>query len=894
MLSKDALRREFSADYKRYYSTELFERENLHRRACRECGKFFWSADESRELCGDSDHEPYSFIKGSPERVDYVDFWRVFSRFFKENGHAEISRYPVVSRWRQDLYFTIASIQDFQRIEGGKMSFEYKQNPLVVPQICLRFNDVPNVGITGRHLTSFMMAGQHSFSYPKEGYWRDETIRMNYEFLTRHVGVRKDGLTYTEDVWAMGDFSEFGPCIEAFSGGLELVNNVFTEFEMVDGERRELHEKVVDVGWGFERLLWYKSGAQTVYDAVFPNEVGHIYKSSGIKPDHELYRKVASVSGGVDVTEYRKRGSAEAEIIRLSGIDERTYNSVIRPHQAVYAIADHTRTLLFAISDGALPSNVGGGYNLRILLRRVFDFMERYGIDIDILKLMELHAHDMRGLYPELGESIDGIKDVVEVERERYANTKRSSRKIVESLIGKGHKRIDVDTAKRLYESNGVTPEFIEEVSKEMRMEVEIDDEAYSKIIKGDFADRKRAERPGFDTSGLRATERLYYRFAESSTSRVVRSFGDAVALDRTPFYPEGGGQEADHGTIGDAKVVGARLIDGVVVHMLDGKHNLEEGSEVECRVDLDRRERIMAHHTATHLISASARMVLGKHAWQEGAGKGAGKAHIDIAHYEPLSEKDVADIERMANEFILKGIRVEMLEMDRGDAEAEFGFSIYQGHGVPAARLRIVKISDKSGKLIDAEACGGLHLMGREHLIGIIKIIDSARIHDGVDRLEYVAGRSCLDYISSMERRINSISKSAGIDVDKIEKGVPQMIRELDMYRKRYTEALEHLSGFAADDILRESRSKHIIKNMNYNRLMLRNIATHIVNSDDSAVAMLYNEEMELVCIAGKNAKISAAEFVRTNTDKIAMGLEFKGGGTDRIAEGVLIVKNK
>lgn len=893
MLSKDALRREFSADYRRYYGTELFNKEGMHRRACKACGKFFWSADESRELCGDSEHEPYTFIKDSHERVDYVDFWRAFSRFFERNGHKEISRYPVVSRWRQDLYFTIASIQDFQRIEGGKMSFEYKQNPLVVPQICLRFNDVPNVGITGRHLTSFMMAGQHSFNYPREGYWRDETIRLNYEFLTKHVGVKREGLTYTEDVWAMGDFSEFGPCIEAFSGGLELVNNVFTEFEMVDGERRELHEKVVDVGWGFERLLWYKSGAQTVYDAAFPNEVEHIYRSSGVRPDHELYRRVAGVSGVVDLTEYRERGSAEAEIIRLSGIDESTYRSVIKPHQAVYAIADHTRTLLFAISDGALPSNVGGGYNLRILLRRVFDFVERYGIDIDILRVMELHAHDMRGLYPELRESIDEINDIIEVERERYANMRRTSRKIVESLIGRGG-RIDVDTAKRVYESNGVTPEFIEEVSRKMGKSVEIDEEAYSRIIKGDFTERRRQERPAFDTTGLKPTERLYYGFAESSTSTVLRSFDNAVVLDRTPFYPEGGGQEADHGTIGEARVIGARLINGVVVHILDGGVRLREGDRVECRVDIDRRERLMAHHTATHLISASARMVLGKHAWQEGAGKGAEKAHIDIAHYKPLSDKDVAEIERRANELILRGIRVEMLEMERGDAEAEFGFSIYQGHGVPAARLRIVRITDRSGNLIDAEACGGLHLMGREHLIGIIKVINSARIHDGVDRLEYVAGRSCLDYISSMERRINSVSRSAGIDVDKIESGVPQMIRELDMYRRRYAEALDHLSGFAAQDILRESGSKRIIKNINYNRLMLRNIATRIANLDDSAVAMLYNEDMEIVCVSGKRSGVRATEFVRENLGMIGERLEFKGGGTERIAEGVLTVRDK
>ena len=151
-------------------------------------------------------------------------------------GHEEIERYPVVSRWRQDLYFTIASIQDFQRIENGKMSFEYNANPLIVPQICMRFTDTANVGLTGRHFTSFMMAGQHAFNYPKEGYWRDKTIELNYKVLTELVGVKKKELSYIEDVWAMGDFSEFGPCLESFSNGVEIVNSVFTQFEYVDGK----------------------------------------------------------------------------------------------------------------------------------------------------------------------------------------------------------------------------------------------------------------------------------------------------------------------------------------------------------------------------------------------------------------------------------------------------------------------------------------------------------------------------------------------------------------------------------------------------------------------------------------------------------------------------------
>ena len=181
MLSKDELRKGFSKEYEKYYGTKLFKDEGFERKKCRICGKYFWTADSSRELCGDSEHEPYTFMKDRPTSIGYEEFWKKFAGFFKKEGHEEIKKYPVVSRWRQDLYFTIASIQDFQRIENGAMSFEYSANPLVVPQICLRFNDIPNTGVTGRHFTSFMMAGQHAFNYPKEGYWRDRTIKLNYD-----------------------------------------------------------------------------------------------------------------------------------------------------------------------------------------------------------------------------------------------------------------------------------------------------------------------------------------------------------------------------------------------------------------------------------------------------------------------------------------------------------------------------------------------------------------------------------------------------------------------------------------------------------------------------------------------------------------------------------------
>ena len=165
-LSKQALRDEFSKHSDKYYSTKLFEEKGFKRQKCKFCGMYFWSLVETYD-CGDTSHTEYSFFKEKPVKIGYADFWKKFSEFFRTHKHEIVRRYPVVSRWRPDLYFTIAGIQDFQRLENGHMAFEYNANPLMVPQFCLRFKDIENVGVTGGHFTGFMMPNQTSFNYPK-------------------------------------------------------------------------------------------------------------------------------------------------------------------------------------------------------------------------------------------------------------------------------------------------------------------------------------------------------------------------------------------------------------------------------------------------------------------------------------------------------------------------------------------------------------------------------------------------------------------------------------------------------------------------------------------------------------------------------------------------------
>ncbi|MGC8651673.1 MAG: alanine--tRNA ligase [Candidatus Micrarchaeia archaeon] len=881
MLSKDSLREEFSKEPDKYYSTNLFKEQGFMRKKCKICGKNFWTADPDRELCGDPSHEPYSFMKEKPKSVSYAEFWKRFSKLFGDAGHAIIESYPVVSRWRQDLYFTIAGIQDFQRIENGVMSFEYPANPLLVPQMCLRFNDIPNTGVTGRHFTSFMMANQTAFNYPKEGYWRDRTIELNFKVLTSLLGIDKKDITYIEDVWAMGDFSEFGPCLESFAHGLELVNSVFTQFSYSNNRIEELKGKVVDVGWGFERLLWHYSGAQTAYDAALGNELHYIYKSMGIKPDERLYAKIAGVLGTIDLAERSGGSDAEAKIISKAGISAEEYHSIIRPMQAAYAIADHTRSLLFAVTDGALPSNVGGGYNLRILLRRVFDFIDVYG-SLDLMKVMELHVKDLSAIYPSIGTDLSDIEKVIDIEKKRYDATKGAASKLIASMLEK-KEPITAERLSVLYESNGITPDMIERAAEQRHVSISMPDNAYERIIKGDFAARQKEQRLEFSIEGIKPTEKLYYKGYSECDAKVLSVQGVIVILDATPFYPEGGGQEADRGSIGDYAVVDVQQANGVIAHVLSRKPEFKRGATVHCSVDRERRLRLMAHHTATHIVSAAVRSVLGSHAWQEGARKSSDKAHIDIAHYERLSSEQVQEIEEKANSYIMHGIRVKVEEMERSEAEAAFGFSIYQGHGVPSKRLRIVQIYDLDGKLIDAEACGGLHLEGLESSLGIIKIIGSYRIHDGIDRLEYVAGPAVLDYIAGVMHGIDSLAKLAGIDRDKLSAGIEAKLSELERYRARYEELADKLSDYVAGELA--ANGKSVVKELEYDRLTLRKIATKCADLA-GGVAVLYNKQGEVVAVSGcgKSAVEELKRFAAS------AGKSFRGGGAARIAEGKLV----
>ncbi len=877
-VSKTALISEFSKRSEEYYSTKLFGERGFKRQRCRICGKWFWGIAETNN-CGDSIHTPYSFFKERPDGISYTDFWKKFSGFFRRNGHAIVKRYPVVSRWRQDLYFTIAGIQDFQRIENGRMSFEYSANPLLVPQPCLRFKDIENVGVTGRHFTTFVMANQTSFNYPKEGYWRDKTIELNFNFLTKIMGIEEEEIRYQEDVWAMPDFSEFGPSLEFFAKGAELGNNVFTQFELSDGKIGELSGKVVDTGWGFERNFWFYTGLPTAYDAVFSNTLAKVEDELNTEFDRGFYAKFARYAGVLNREDVRNYAEEERHVLLEAKISPRDYEKKIKPMQAAYALLDHTRTLLFAVNDGSLPSNVGGGYNLRILLRRAFDFIEEYGFKIELKTLAELIADELKPMYPELAGKHDVFSKVVDVERDRYGRAREGARRAVEVLLSK-NSTITREQMKTLYESQGATPELIAKVAAEKKIRLELPEGAYTEMVKADMAKKEKKTPLAVSLpKDLPPTKKLYYDFVTNTKAKVLFAKGNHVVLDKTPFYPEGGGQVADTGTVDGIKITDVQKVGDIIVHFTEKSSGMKKGEIVDAVVDAERRDAIIAHHTATHLISAAARKVLGEHAWQEGAKKEEHKAHIDIAHYDKLSEKEVKAIETMVNAWLFNGIRVKAEEMSRGKAESRYGFSIYQGHGAPAKRMRIVTITTKEGKLIDAEACGGIHAVGRENLLGMVSITGTERIHDGIDRIEFVAGPAALRRFETMHQQLDRLSKAFNVEPMMVAGRVEQQQEEIRAMHKLIEKNNELLADSIAEAI---SDAEIVERELAVDRKMLIKIADLLVKRNSETAVFLKNKEGFVICMTGAASKVNAAELL----DSKLKGQTFQGGGSKRFAE--------
>ncbi|MDW0284276.1 MAG: alanine--tRNA ligase, partial [Nitrososphaeraceae archaeon] len=729
-MEKQSLLSLFSSNPDKYYKVSLFDDIGFKRQNCKLCGKYFWSIKD-KESC--PEHENYSFIGDPPtqKRLDFVNAWKELSSFFNKNNHEIIQRYPVVCRWREDLYFTIASIVDFQRVMNGKIVFEIPKNPLVVPQMCLRFNDIENVGLTGRHYTSFCMIGQTCNADAAGGYWKDKCIELDHSLLKDVFGIKSDEITFVEDVW-MGA-GAFGYSLEYYVRGLELGNAVFTEFEGDQYNYRTLDNKIIDMGAGLERLSWITLGTPTSYDATFGSVIRKLADKFGIDVDSksellsQYFRRFSEMH-----THYQDDVTLlKTNIAKDLGLTFESLEKTILPFETLSIIADHSRTLMFAISDGCLPSNVGGGYNLRIVLRRTLALLARFGWNIDLAEVMDLHIEQLESMYPELKEHKNDVRTIIQIESDRYSSSKERMYQIANSMI-KSKNSPSTEDLIRMYESDGITPDFL----LESGVIEKIPPEFYVKLSELHTSHESKQVLDIEPVTGIEPTRLLYYEneSIREFDARVLKVLKDKyLILDKTAFYPRGGGQEPDFGSIEDIRIIDVIKQNNIVLHKMQtsSKDHFVENKVVHGIIDNTRRRSITKNHSATHILNSAARNSLGSWVWQNSAFKDEHYARLDITHHSALTKEQIKQIEKTANEVVQKNLPIIINIQERSDAESRYTFRIYQGGAVPSNNVRIVNIDGW-----DVEACGGTHV-NKTGEIGLIKILKTERIQDGAVRLE-------------------------------------------------------------------------------------------------------------------------------------------------------------
>ena len=780
------------------YALEFFHEQGFMRQTCTKCGKPFWSLG-IHMTCGETPCQEYDFIGSPPfkKKLTYRAMREDFLSFLEQNDHARVRRYPIVARWRDDVFFTQASVYPFQPwvIDGVAPP---PANPLAISQPCVRFTDIDNVGKTGQHFTLFEMMAHHAFNFPgKFVYYKDRTTELCHRFLVERLGADPALPRYKESWWKGGGYS--GPCFEVTFGGAEAATLVFMENREADGQRLPMTTKVVDTGYGLERLTWISQGTTSAYETVFGEALAYLKRATGAKQiDPRIlteYSKVAgmfSVESLADIREIRRQTAERLGI----AVDELI--SAIAPLEALYVVCDHARSLMFLLGDGVVPSNSREGYFARLLVRRGLRALRNLNIAYTLTDTISFLIDQTREDYPEFFFNKGDILKLLKVEEARYRETLEKGKSIVgriEADLRAEDKRFDPEALVQLYDSHGLSPDVVREFTT---LPVEVPDDFYARVA-------SRHERPVADAAGTDLPKNLpatRLRVYEDPRKRRFRAkalmvHDGSVILDQTFFYPEGGGQEADHGTIGGLEVVDVQKAGASVLHFVRGDATGLVGKRVACEIDDARRKALMSHHTATHIVLGAARKALGNHVWQAGAHKSREMGRLDVTHYDALSAEEVGKIELLANERVLSATPVRAKMVSRDVAERKFGFRLYQGGSVPGGELRVVEIPSW-----DAEACGGTHVT-RTSDVGLIKILRSTRIQDGVVRLEYVAGVSALDAFRKQSQELAKAAEALGVPADQIATAAERVAAEWKEQRRELERIRLERAGAGARGLL-------------------------------------------------------------------------------------------
>ena len=751
-----------------------------------------------------------------------------FLDFFAKEGHEIVPSSPLVPRNDPTLMFTNAGMVQFKNVFTG---LETRAVPrATTAQKCVRaggkHNDLDNVGYTARHHTFFEMLGNFSFG----DYFKDRAIDLAWRLVTKSFGLPKDRLlvtVYAEDeeahalwkkiaglpderiiriatsdtFWAMGDTGPCGPCSEIFfdhgpgvAGGppgspdedgdrfIEIWNLVFMQYEQrAPGDRIALPRPSIDTGMGLERVAAVLQGVHNNYDI-------------------DLFR--ALIRASEDATGVPAEGAAKAS------------------HRV---IADHLRSVSFLIADGVLPSNEGRGYVLRRIMRRAMRHAHLLGAREPLLwRLVPTLVREMGAAYPELIRAEALVTETLKLEEVRFRRTLERGLGLLDEATTSFSTGavLDGETAFKLYDTYGFPLDLTQDALRPRG--ITVDTSGFDAAMQ-----RQKAEaRAAWAGSGEAATETIWFGLKEKvgateflgyETERAegvavalvkdgaeVQSLATgesgAVVLNQTPFYGESGGQVGDTGVI--LAPNGARIVvtdtqkkaDGLFVHLVTVESGtLTVGAAVELIVDHGRRSAIRSNHSATHLLHAALRQVLGTHVTQKGSMVTDERLRFDFAHPKPVSEDELSQIEEIANHVVLQNDPVSTRLMPVDDAIAAGAMALFgEKYG---DEVRVLTMGHKDdGKAFSVELCGGTHV-GRTGDIGVVTLVSEGAVASGVRRLEALTGDAARHHLAGQDKRVRELASLFKARPDELVGRASALLEEKRKLERELVEARKKLA---------------------------------------------------------------------------------------------------
>jgi len=755
---------------------------------------------------------------------------KAFLDYFRDTDHEIVASSSLVPGNDPTLLFTNAGMVQFKDVFLGIDKRPYDK--AATSQRCVRaggkHNDLENVGYTARHHTFFEMLGNFSFG----DYFKREAIIYAWDFLTKELGIPETRLWVTvfedddeaadiwlneigvskdhfsrcgekDNFWQMGDTGPCGPCTEIFydhgediPGGppgspdqesdryVEIWNLVFTQYNRdAKGNLNPIPSPSVDTGMGLERVTAVVQGVHNNYDI-------DLFKS--------LIASIKSLIKG-DVTET----------------------------VSLQVVADHIRSCAFLITDGVVPANEGRGYVLRRIIRRAIRHGNKLGLTEPFFYKLVSPLNELMGeAYPELDENCERVSQVLLKEEQRFAETLEQGLKHLEVAINEMQGSvISGDVVFMLYDTYGFPVDLTADIARERGLS--LDNAGYEKAMEQQRERARAASKFSVDMSDLPDTDlktefsgyellsqesviEAIYQDGESVNELKTGEFG-GVILKASPFYAESGGQVGDSGSLSAEGVlfeVNDTQKQGLAIVLLGTlqEGDLKVGQLINCQVDQNRRLHIMRNHSATHLLHAALRKVLGEHVTQKGSLVNAERLRFDFSHSEPVTEAELLEVESLVNHQVLANRETQIQVMALEDAKKSGAMSLF-GEKYDET-VRVLKI----GGEFSTELCGGTHVNSAGD-IGIMKIVSESGVAAGVRRLEAVSGEGALDWIKDSEQKLNDLTRLLKTDRSSAVSRMQQQLEKMHELEKTLQKLKAKQASSAGSDMASEAEEIEGIK---------------------------------------------------------------------------------